>query len=900
MFRNPRENRGLPELARLAPSTGRAPSPPRSSSRSAPLAGANKSVQATAKSKFDAMATTKKKPPAQTTLVGSEWAKKSPASNMKTKPKPQGTPNGNIMAFFKKAEDINNRIFLQERGANPAIVLDDVEDDVGWSDETAAGVMTPGVGEERYNENGGSYKKQKLSGNVAESAEQSDAPACSPPPPADVESAVLEGLAPDVPRHASGRRKKSGPFVDDSDSEDEADIPPASRRGTIKIEPNEDSSVSKPLEKSALPNEITRSAASYIPILKSEDTSQPGGEDYEDFEGLEDDDMLEGEEYDERRWMREQKKLEMEEAGFEGDADDFDAPDMFPNDNDISTDGTLPIATGVASCPICSGRLPGLTEQEISVHVNACLDGNPLPIPQPKLAPEVTGPCKPISNAKAFKRSARPAKPGQANPFHLGTVSSPTTSAFSKLMAGHAEDAAWASAAAENNAARGKPAYQRTCPFYKIMPGFFIAVDAFRYGAVKGQNAYFLSHFHSDHYIGLTSTWSHGPIYCSKVTANLVRQQLRVDPKWVVDLDFEKKTDVPGTQGVSVTMISANHCPGSSLFLFEKESGQGKACKLQRVLHCGDFRACQAHIEHPLLKPDVLDVVSGKNRQQKLDVCYLDTTYLNPKYAFPPQQQVIQACADMCVSLNKVRADDADGWEQMKRDRAGQGMVKFVRKDSNAENPEEPKSSERGRLLVVVGTYSIGKERICVGIAKALKSKIFAPANKQRICAALEDPELNALLTRDPRAAQVHMTPLFEIRADTLDDYLRGYADTFSRCVGFRPSGWNYRPPNSRFTESPAVQTVLYSQNWKSVFSMKDLTPQRGSTSRASCFGVPYSEHSSFRELTMFCCALRIDRIIPTVNVGSAKSREKMKAWCDRWAVDKKKNGLFKLGEGGW
>jgi DNA cross-link repair 1A protein len=367
-----------------------------------------------------------------------------------------------------------------------------------------------------------------------------------------------------------------------------------------------------------------------------------------------------------------------------------------------------------------------------------------------------------------------------------------------------------------------------------------------------------------------------------------------------VDLDFEKKTNVPGTQGVSVTMISANHCPGSSLFLFEKETGKGKTSRVQRVLHCGDFRACQAHIEHPLLRPDVLDAVSGKSRQQKLDVCYLDTTYLNPKYAFPPQQQVIQACADMCVSLSKVRTDDTDGWEQMKKHRAGHGMVKFVRKDSDTYNSEEPKSPERGRLLVVVGTYSIGKERICVGIAKALKSKIYAPANKQRICAALEDPELNALLTRDPRSAQVHMTPLFEIRADTLDDYLRDYADTFSRCVGFRPSGWNYRPPNSRFTESPAVQTVLYSQNWKSTFSMKDLTPQRGSTSRASCFGVPYSEHSSFRELTMFCCALRIDKIIPTVNVGSAKSREKMKAWCDRWAVDKKKNGIFKLGEDGW
>lgn len=797
------------------------------------------------------------------------------------------------MAFFKKAEDINNRIFLQERGTNPTALLDETAEHVSWSDETGQSADTLNDGEDRFNENGGSHKKRKMSDTNLEVV---SAHSSLPTTPEDSDalhiSSAVEG-----PKQVSKPRTKSGPFVDDSDSDDE-EIPDS----TVQVRSLPVSNVDEDTPEVKIEPDFTNTPKPPIvhvpPVLKSEATSQFGGEDFDEYQDLEDDDLLEGEEYDERRWMKAQRDLEMQEAGFEGDPDDFDAPPLFPDpENDTGTLKEPAKDTGDApSCPICSTALPRLSEQEISAHVNACLDGNPLPIPSIKPAREST----PTTTSKAFKRPIRPAKPAQANPFQLATPSSEPRSAFSKLMAGHAEDAAWASAAAENNASRGKPAFQRTCPFYKIMPGLFIAVDAFRYGAVKGQNAYFLSHFHSDHYIGLTASWAHGPIYCSKVTGNLVRQQLRVDPKWVVDLDFEKKTEVPGTQGVYVTMISANHCPGSSLFLFEKESGKGKLAKLQRVLHCGDFRACQAHIEHPLLKPDVLDAISGKNRQQKLDACYLDTTYLNPKYAFPPQQQVIQACADMCVSLNKVRADESDGWEQMKRERAGQGMVKFVRKDSNTDDsPDEPKSPQRGRLLVIVGTYSIGKERICMGIAKALKSKIYAPANKQRICKALEDPELNALLTTDPRGAQVHMTPLFEIRADTLDDYLRDYADTFSRAVGFRPSGWNYRPPNSRFTESPAVQTVLHSQNWRSSFSMKDLAPQRGSTSRASCFGVPYSEHSSFRELTMFCCALRIDKIIPTVNVGSAKSREKMKAWCERWAVDKRKNGLFKLGEEG-
>lgn len=209
-----------------------------------------------------------------------------------------------------------------------------------------------------------------------------------------------------------------------------------------------------------------------------------------------------------------------------------------------------------------------------------------------------------------------------------------------------------------------------------------------------------------------------------------------------------------------------------------------------------------------------------------------------------------------------------------------------------------PPSRPRGRLLVVIGTYSIGKERICLGIARALQSLIYAPRGKQRVCAALEDPDLSALLTSDPLAAQVHMQPLMEIRAETLADYLTPFRPAFARVVGFRPSGWSYRPPGSRGAE-PRVRDVLFAPAWRSGFGAADLVPGRGSSRQAACYGVPYSEHSSFRELTMFVCALRIGRVIPTVNVGSRKRREEMRAWADRWEREKKASGLFRLGEGG-
>lgn len=78
-----------------------------------------------------------------------------------------------------------------------------------------------------------------------------------------------------------------------------------------------------------------------------------------------------------------------------------------------------------------------------------------------------------------------------------------------------------------------------------------------------------------------------------------------------------------------------NSGPGSSIFVFSgrqtvdagdsptKSSFIGSAREFT-YLHCGDFRACPAHILHPAI------------RGQRLDIVYLDTTYLNPKVSEIP------------------------------------------------------------------------------------------------------------------------------------------------------------------------------------------------------------------------------------------------------------------------
>ncbi|KAL9056554.1 MAG: hypothetical protein Q9162_002837 [Coniocarpon cinnabarinum] len=840
------------------------------------------------------------------------------------KPKPNG--NASILSFFKKSDNPAETagLFVQQAQAT----VESTTKQSHWTGEQTQRFESGNAEQVRFNEYTNAVKRRKTSQEtsstsnnecVAESASTPGAHRSAPQvdvPRDNYHTAQSEELdrrrsTPEVTSTA----QKPGPFIDQSDSEDESEIG-ASRKVVRATEVSHAGFAISHEAKTPLQNDIEERGpitTPSVPLLKREGTSLVEQDGFADFEGMEDfeDEYEDGEEFVERRYMEEQRRLEAQ-AGVDNGVDDEDFTSISikkessttrqdPADREQAFDNP-----SAPSCPICNVSLGGITSEEASVHVNNCLDGNPSSLPPAKrenVDEEAEIDLKP-------KRFVRPPKPGQQNPFVLGQAGG-RGSAFNKLMSGHTEENAWSVAAASERDARGKPAYQRTCPFYKILPGFYTCVDAFRYGAVSGCNAYFLSHFHSDHYVGLTSNWSHGKIYCSRITANLVRQQLRVDPKWVVDLEWEQKVEVPGTEGVSVTMIPANHCPGSSIYLFEKTLPAPKNApstakpRTQRVLHCGDFRACPAHIAHPLLAPEILDNVTGKLKHQKIDICYLDTTYLSPKYAFPSQEEVIEACADMCVSLSKEKVDHNDSYETMKRERAGTAMTKFVRKDSKEgeistdsptkEGGSETRKKPRGQLLVVVGTYSIGKERICLGIARALDSLIYAPPSKQRICAALHDQELNKRLTSDPLAASVHMTPLFEIRAETLSEYLETYNGHFGRAVGFRPSGWNYRPPGSRSTEAPTVQQVLYSPGWKSTYGMKNLMPQRGSSNKASVYGVPYSEHSSFRELSMFVCGLRIEKVIPTVNVGSAKSRERMRAWCERWAAEKRKNGLFRV-----
>ncbi|KAH9031313.1 hypothetical protein EDB85DRAFT_2290128 [Lactarius pseudohatsudake] len=101
------------------------------------------------------------------------------------------------------------------------------------------------------------------------------------------------------------------------------------------------------------------------------------------------------------------------------------------------------------------------------------------------------------------------------------------------------------------------------------------------------------------------------------------------------------------------------------------------------------------------------------------------------------------------------------------------------------------------------------------------------------------------------------------------------------------PRTQSYTPPAGT-SSTPSVAATL-ARPLHREFIHAHLRPARGSTPSAQLFGVSYSEHSPFFELTCFVLSLDWARIVPTVNVESAASRAKISTWIARWEEERRK-----------
>lgn len=237
---------------------------------------------------------------------------------------------------------------------------------------------------------------------------------------------------------------------------------------------------------------------------------------------------------------------------------------------------------------------------------------------------------------------------------------------------------------------------------------------------------------------------------------------------------MNEEIQIPEEPGTSVILLDANHCPGAVLFLF-------KVGDLYH-LHTGDMRY------HPKMKlyKELQDI--------SIHTLYLDTTYCNDNYSFPTQDKAIEIGIDI-----------------MKKER----------------NP---------KTLFVIGSYTIGKERLFLKAAEVFKTKVFVLPDKYQILRCIDVD--NNLMTQNPSESFIHVTPMNLLSYKEIFGLFNKVKNRYDRIVGFKPTGWSLgKKPFAKYGNH-----IVYS--------------------------IPYSEHSSIIELREFVAWLKPKEIVPTVSGG--------------------------------
>lgn len=171
--------------------------------------------------------------------------------------------------------------------------------------------------DQRYNENGSSSKRRKV----------------------DSPSALLENGNTSKPAQSSApaKAKTSGPFIDESDIEDDMEA----YRELDEVSPAPATTTDDPLF--ALDEDPVRDPPAEQPPVVREVTSLTDDDEFADFDDLEEDESV-GEEFRERPWEDEEEELRLDEN---------DVADL--NGTDTTTDAGV-------TCPICLEVLAGLSE----------------------------------------------------------------------------------------------------------------------------------------------------------------------------------------------------------------------------------------------------------------------------------------------------------------------------------------------------------------------------------------------------------------------------------------------------------------------------------------------------------------------------------------------------------
>lgn len=450
------------------------------------------------------------------------------------------------------------------------------------------------------------------------------------------------------------------------------------------------------------------------------------------------------------------------------------------------------------ACPVCGDFQ---SPAELERHVNACLDAPPVVACPVCLVALHTLPTalKRIQHVKQCAKEFQVQGPRdlQENPGFLDMLIEQ-----SELVGDNNDDDAAPPKPHCFVAKRPKtstfqsPKPWQTCPSHKKIPhSGGVVVDAFQYASPLLSSLYVLTHFHYDHYVGLCNKFDCGTIYCSATTGRLLCLQLRIPAHRISILPLGKRVEL-GPE-CFVTAFDANHCPGAVVLVFESSNGHV-------YCHTGDFRATE-------------ELARGiKNLSLRLmrpvQVLFLDTTYCRQEFAkLPSQSDVLAVLRDKMQRL-------------------------FFDKPN------------RRQVLVVIGTYAIGKERLALECAgQAEKLAVTAQKLKMlRACDGFSTATLGQRFTTQRSQSQFWVVGMQQLEHGKLVQLLKRHERRFSEVLAIRGTGWVHA-----FREVPGAKvTTLF---------------------------VPYSEHSSLGELQRFVRTVNPKQVVPTVPAKGTSKQDMLR-----------------------
>lgn len=429
--------------------------------------------------------------------------------------------------------------------------------------------------------------------------------------------------------------------------------------------------------------------------------------------------------------------------------------------------------------------------------------------------------------------------------------------------------------------------YFKTLTFNLVIENrpFRVSVDGFNYSYKHQINHFFLSHFHSDHYIGLTKKWflenSEAKIYCSRITRDLIIEKINKNfNDSIIEINDFEIIYSNENEFIKVLILNANHCPGGSIYLFiHYLIENGTEIKRKVILHTGDFRVSKEMLK--FLK------------DFKFNEIYLDTTYLDPLYLFIEQNSLVNKTCSFLKNFTESNVKNS--------------ILNYFSNNDNSK-----------KWVLLIGTYSIGKENLYLKLSDFLNTKILISIEKFKILKAFLS--VNNLINKfiifdlnNKKFKNKHYYEVDELKIYNLD-YINNHSDLNSlihllpisklsdnlfltkfynnkKIIKIKPTGWCFRQfskvkPTPLINEEDKINYLDFIFNETEINNDEFNRILNDMIKFKNEIFLPYSEHSNFKELSIFGSFLNWDKMIPTVSNHYDKNLiefKEFKKWFKIW-----------------